>query len=75
VRAAVFVFAEGEQRGRQAARGEQNNDVEGLYGLITDITDERENTLTKYDYGLRVTKLADIGEYSDITDAKTNLEV
>jgi len=53
----------------------QDNDVEGLYGVISDVTDERNNALTNYDYGLSVFKLADLGEYSDVNAAKSDLEV
>jgi len=61
--------------GIQPSQDLQDKNVEGLWGLITGGTDNRNNALTNYDYELEVWKLADYNEYSDTTAVANDLEV
>jgi hypothetical protein len=53
----------------------QNRDVDGCYGLITGVTDERPRSLTTSRATVQVDVLARLSEFSTLTDAKNALEV
>lgn len=53
----------------------QDRDVKGIYGVVEGMTDNRNSSLTNYQYQMTILKLADFDEYSDLTSAASDLEV
>jgi len=53
----------------------QTREVTGIYGVVASMTDNRNSSLTNYQYEMTVLKLADYDEYSDINDAVADLKV
>jgi len=53
----------------------QNNDVTGIWALVDGGTDERNTTLSEWQYTVDVTVLAELSEYSTLTDLENGLKL
>lgn len=53
----------------------QNNNVPGVWGVITNVTDLRPNALTNTMYSVEVTVLARYSQYADYNTMQANLKV
>lgn len=51
----------------------QNKNIEGVWGLISDVTDNRPDALTVNNYTVSITVLSDFSEYSSPSDVVNSL--
>jgi len=61
--------------GIEPAQELQTQSVQGVWGLISGITDNRSRPLTNPQIALEVRILDEFGEYSDITSVQSDLRV
>lgn len=61
--------------GLEPATELQNNEIQGKWGLISNVTDSRTRALTNPVLTLEIDILADYNEYDSVTDVQNNLEI